>query len=204
MGIPEPIRSPSNLVKEGDVAQPMNIKMKAPRWEFVGMEVLNDRELVHPLSKRAAFCSRMLANFSAEENTVLDFVSGGVFTREALLMARDVIYFANSEPEAEFVAKYSKELVRHSERVKKWFAQYKAAKKPASLSQPGAASQLASTSEAALTSQPSSPSHHDEQSKEDELAVVEDEEPFVLDDILKANDVEPLGNVRRAGLDLLS
>ncbi|KAL3676202.1 hypothetical protein R1sor_026150 [Riccia sorocarpa] len=178
-------------VKEGD--QPTNIKMKAPRWEFVGMEALNDRELVHPLSKRAAFCSRLLANFSAEENTVLDFFSGGVFTREALLMARDVIYFANSEPEAEFVAKYSKELVRHSERVQKWFARYKAAKKPASSSQPGGASQLASTSQA-LTSQRSSPSHHDEQSKEDELAVAEDEEPFVLDDILKANAVERLGN----------
>ncbi|KAL3678824.1 hypothetical protein R1sor_021780 [Riccia sorocarpa] len=177
-------------VKEGD--QPTNIKMKAPRWEFAGMEALNDRELVHPLSKRAAFCSRLLANFSAEENTVLDFFSGGVFTREALLMAGDVIYFANSEPEAEFVAKYSKELVRHSERVQKWFAWYKAAKKPASSSQPGGASQIASTSQAALTSQRSSPSHHDEQSKEDELAVAEDEEPFVLDDILKANAVERL------------
>ncbi|KAL3694600.1 hypothetical protein R1sor_008251 [Riccia sorocarpa] len=113
-------------VKECD--QPTNIKMNAPRWEFVGMEALNDRGLVHPLSKKAAFCSQLLANFSAEENTVLDFVSGCVFSREALLMARDVIYFANSEPEAEFVAKYSKELVRHSERVQKWFARYKAAK----------------------------------------------------------------------------
>ncbi|KAL3684434.1 hypothetical protein R1sor_002456 [Riccia sorocarpa] len=187
-------------VKEDD--QPTNIKMKAPRWEFVGMEALNDRGLVHPLSKRAAFCSRLLANFSAEENTVLDFFSGGVFTREALLMARDVIYFANSEPEAKFVAKYSKELVRHSERVQKWFARYKAAKKPASLSQPGGASQLASTSQAALTSQRSSPSHHDEQSKEDELAVAEDEEPFVLDDILKANAVERLGN--RATIEFIT
>ncbi|KAL3694861.1 hypothetical protein R1sor_008512 [Riccia sorocarpa] len=179
-------------VKEGD--QPTNIKMKAPRWEFVGMEALNDRELVHPLSKRAAFCSRLLANFSAKENTVLDFFSGGVFTRKALLMARDVIYFANSEPEAEFVAKYSKELVRHSERVQKWFARYKAAKKPTSSIQPGGASQIASTSQAAFTSQRSSPTHHDEQSKEDELAVAEDEEPFVLDDILKANAVERLEN----------
>ncbi|KAL3694900.1 hypothetical protein R1sor_008551 [Riccia sorocarpa] len=76
----------------------------------------------------------------------------------------------------------------------KWFARYKAAKKPASSSQPGGASQLASTSQAALTSQRSSPSHHDEQSKEDELAVAEDEVPFVLDDILKANVVERLGN----------
>ncbi|KAL3692016.1 hypothetical protein R1sor_005667 [Riccia sorocarpa] len=86
----------------------------------------------------------------------------------------------------------------------KWFAGYKAAKKLASSSQPGGASQLASTSQAALTSQRSSPSHHDKQSKEDELAVAEDEEPFVLDDILKANAVERLGNIRRAGLDLLS
>ncbi|KAL3682173.1 hypothetical protein R1sor_000195 [Riccia sorocarpa] len=187
-------------VKEGD--QPTNIKMKAPRWEFVGREPLNDRGLVHPLSKRAAFCSRLLANFSAEENTVLDFFSGGVFTQEALLMTRDVIYFTNSEPEAEFVAKYSKERVRHSERVQKWFARYKAAKKPASSSQPGGASQLASTSQAALTSQRSSPSHHDEQSKEDELAVAEDEEPFVLDDILKANAVERLGN--RATIEFIT
>ncbi|KAL3693966.1 hypothetical protein R1sor_007617 [Riccia sorocarpa] len=112
----------------------------------------------------------------------------------ALVMARDVIYFANCEPEAEFVAKYSKELVRHSERVQKWFARYKAAKKPASSSQLGGASQLASTSQAALMSLRSSPRHHDEQSKEDELAVAEDEEPFVLDDILKANALERLGN----------
>ncbi|KAL3675768.1 hypothetical protein R1sor_025716 [Riccia sorocarpa] len=80
----------------------------------------------------------------------------------------------------------------------------RSAKKPASSSQPGGASQIASTSQAALTSQRSSPSHHDKQSKEDELAVAEDEEPFVLDDILKANAIERLGNVRRAGLDLLS
>ncbi|KAL3686505.1 hypothetical protein R1sor_009079 [Riccia sorocarpa] len=158
------------------------------RWEFVGMEALNDRELVHPISKRCGFYSRLLANFSAKGNTILDFLSRGVFTREALLMARDVIYFTNSEPEAEFVAKYSKELVRCSER----FARYKAAKKPASASQH------------ASTSQPSSLSHHDEQLKEDELADAEDAEPFVLDDILKNDALERLGNVRRAGLDLLS
>ncbi|KAL3694521.1 hypothetical protein R1sor_008172 [Riccia sorocarpa] len=130
-------------VKEGD--QPTNIKMKAPQWEFVRMEALNDRELVHPLSKRTAFCSRLLANFSAEE-------------------------------------------------IQSW----------TSLAEPGGASQLASTSQAALTSQPSSPSHHDEQSKEDQFAVAEDEEPFILDDILKANAIERLGNVRHARLDLLS
>ncbi|KAL3681555.1 hypothetical protein R1sor_024511 [Riccia sorocarpa] len=107
---------------------------------------------------------------------------------------RSMLMWNDSEPEAEFVAKYSKELVRYSERVQKWFARYKAAKKPASSSQPGGASQLASTSQAALTSQRSSPSHNDEQSKEDELAVAEDEVPSVLDDILKANAVERLGN----------
>ncbi|KAL3688633.1 hypothetical protein R1sor_014942 [Riccia sorocarpa] len=48
--------------------------------------------------------------------------------------------------------------------------------------------------QAALTSQPSSPSHPDEQSKEDELADAEDEEPFKLDDILKNDALERLGN----------
>ncbi|KAL3679498.1 hypothetical protein R1sor_022454 [Riccia sorocarpa] len=45
---------------------------------------------------------------------------------------RDVIYFANSQEEAEFIVKYGKSLVSYSERVRHWFAKYKSAKKPAS------------------------------------------------------------------------
>ncbi|KAL3686267.1 hypothetical protein R1sor_008841 [Riccia sorocarpa] len=45
---------------------------------------------------------------------------------------RDVIYFANSQEEAEFIGKYGKSLVSYSERVKHRFAKYKSAKKPAS------------------------------------------------------------------------
>ncbi|KAL3681249.1 hypothetical protein R1sor_024205 [Riccia sorocarpa] len=155
-------------VKEGDGAKPTNIKMKAPRWEFV----------------------------------VLDFFSGGVFAREALMMARDVIYFPDSEPEAEFVDKFSKELMRYNERVKKWFSRYKVTKKPAATSQPASSSQPVSTSQAALTSQPSSSSHTAEQSKDDQLANVEDpSSSFVLDDLLVTDALERLGNVRKAGFD---
>ncbi|KAL3686306.1 hypothetical protein R1sor_008880 [Riccia sorocarpa] len=177
------------FAKDGD--KPTNIKMKALCWEFVGMEAFNDQALVHPPSKRAGFCSRLLANFLTKGNTVLDFFSGGVFAREALLMARDVIYFADSEPKAEFVSKFSNELVRYSERVKKWFSRYKAAKKPASTSQPASSSQPVSTSQATLTSQPSSSGHHAEQSKDDQLADVEDpSSPFVLDDLLATDALE--------------
>ncbi|KAL3679121.1 hypothetical protein R1sor_022077 [Riccia sorocarpa] len=73
-----------------------------------------------------------LNNFSSEGSTVLDFFSGGVFAREALMLQRDVIYFANSQEEAEFIGKYGKSLVSYSERVRHWFAKYKSAKKPAS------------------------------------------------------------------------
>ncbi|KAL3699334.1 hypothetical protein R1sor_017356 [Riccia sorocarpa] len=45
---------------------------------------------------------------------------------------RDVIYFANSQEEAEFIVKYEKSLVSYSEHVRHWFAKYKSAKKPAS------------------------------------------------------------------------
>ncbi|KAL3688471.1 hypothetical protein R1sor_014780 [Riccia sorocarpa] len=45
---------------------------------------------------------------------------------------RDVIYFANSQEEAEFIGKYGKSLLNYSERVKHWFAKYKSAKKHAS------------------------------------------------------------------------
>ncbi|KAL3700794.1 hypothetical protein R1sor_018816 [Riccia sorocarpa] len=109
-----------------------NIKIKAPQWGFVGMASPDGSAHVHLVCKRRGFCNRMLNNFSSEGSTVLDFFSGGVFAREALMLQRDVIYFANSQEEAEFVGKYGKSLVSYSERVRHWFAKYKSAKKSAS------------------------------------------------------------------------
>ncbi|KAL3697000.1 hypothetical protein R1sor_011076 [Riccia sorocarpa] len=109
-----------------------NIKIKAPQWGFVGMASPDGSAYVHPVCKRRGFCNRMLNNFSSEGSTVLDFFSGGVFAREALMLQRDVIYFANNQEEAEFIGKYGKSLLNYSERVKHWFAKYKSAKKSAS------------------------------------------------------------------------
>ncbi|KAL3681030.1 hypothetical protein R1sor_023986 [Riccia sorocarpa] len=67
----------------------------------------------------------MVINYSEVESTVLDFFSGGIFAREALFSSRDVIYFANSEPEAIFVKEYGKALLRYSDRVRQWFQRYK-------------------------------------------------------------------------------
>ncbi|KAL3700621.1 hypothetical protein R1sor_018643 [Riccia sorocarpa] len=53
----------------------------------------------------------------------------------SLMLQRDVIYFANSQEEAEFVGKYGKSLVSYSERVRHWFAKYKSAKKSVSMIQ---------------------------------------------------------------------
>ncbi|KAL3697856.1 hypothetical protein R1sor_011932 [Riccia sorocarpa] len=99
-----------------------NIKIKAPQWGFVGMASLDGSAHVHPVCKRRGFCNMMLNNFSSEGSTVLDFFTGGVFAREALMLQRDVIYFANSQEEVEFVGKYGKSLVSYSERVRHWFA----------------------------------------------------------------------------------
>ncbi|KAL3697880.1 hypothetical protein R1sor_011956 [Riccia sorocarpa] len=80
-----------------------NIKIKAPQWGFLGMASPDGSAHVHPVCKRRGFCNRMLNNFSSEGSTVLDFFSGGVFAREALMLQRDVIYFTNSQEEAEFI-----------------------------------------------------------------------------------------------------
>ncbi|KAL3692734.1 hypothetical protein R1sor_006385 [Riccia sorocarpa] len=70
----------------------------------------------------------MVINYSKAESTVLDFFSGGIFAREALLFGRDVIYFANSEPESVFLKEYGKALVRYSDSVRSWFQRYKSLK----------------------------------------------------------------------------
>ncbi|KAL3693602.1 hypothetical protein R1sor_007253 [Riccia sorocarpa] len=118
--------------EKGTATIQTNIKIKAPQWGFVGMASPDGSAHVHPVCKRRGFCNMMLSNFSSEGSTVLDFFSGGVFAREALMLQRDVIYFANSQEEAEFIVKYGKSLVSYSERVRHWFAKYKSAKKPAS------------------------------------------------------------------------
>ncbi|KAL3686408.1 hypothetical protein R1sor_008982 [Riccia sorocarpa] len=103
----------------------VNLKNKVPRWEFVGIEPADARPFVHPSSKRRFFCTILLNNFSSEESTVLGFFSGGVFTKEALMLNRDVIYFSRIQLEAEFMVKYGKLLLTHNKRIKDWFATYK-------------------------------------------------------------------------------
>ncbi|KAL3689285.1 hypothetical protein R1sor_015594 [Riccia sorocarpa] len=111
---------------KGVGSEAVNIKNKAPRWDFVGIEPAEgSKSYVHPGSKRRFFCTRLLNNFSSEGTTVLDFFSEGVFAREALLSSRDVIYFASSQLEAQFMAKFTKLLQTHSNRARDWFETYK-------------------------------------------------------------------------------
>ncbi|KAL3695115.1 hypothetical protein R1sor_008766 [Riccia sorocarpa] len=161
-----------------------NIKIKAPQWGFVGMASPDGSAHVHPVCKRRGFCNRMLNNFSSEGSTVLDFFSGGVFAREALMLQRDVIYFANSHEEAEFIGKYGKSLVNYSERVKHWFAKYKSAKKPASTIQQA----VISAKEHANTQDDHIPADKKEQP------------PFVFEEVFTTNALERLGNRPRLQL----
>ncbi|KAL3691335.1 hypothetical protein R1sor_004986 [Riccia sorocarpa] len=117
-------------VDEGDHAEGINVMDKAPRWEFVGMTFPDDSmSFVHPFSKRRTFCEKMIMNFSSEGDIVLDFFSGGVFTQEALLQGRDVVYYSSFE--SEFITKYSKALCKFSQRISDWFVQFGQGKKPA-------------------------------------------------------------------------
>ncbi|KAL3684905.1 hypothetical protein R1sor_002927 [Riccia sorocarpa] len=114
-------------VAEGDDAD--NIKFRIPRWSFVDMTLPDElATYVHPVSKRSGFCNKMIINFSTEGSNVFDFFSGGIFAREALLNGRDIVYFASSAVELEFIKKYAKALLLHSERVKQWFTRYRSSK----------------------------------------------------------------------------
>ncbi|KAL3700511.1 hypothetical protein R1sor_018533 [Riccia sorocarpa] len=160
---------------KGVGSEAVNFKNKAPRWDFVGIEPAEgSKPYVHPGSKRRFFCTRLLNNFSSEGTTVLDFFSGGVFAREALLSSRDVIYFASSQLEAEFMAKFGKLLQTHSNRVRDWFETYK--KKHAGhveVEAPPQAEQSGAVTVAAITT------------------------PFVPDGSAMASAIERLGNITR-------
>ncbi|KAL3686868.1 hypothetical protein R1sor_013177 [Riccia sorocarpa] len=104
--------------EKGEGAEALNVKNKVPRWEFVNLSSPDGKPLTHPLCKQGGFCYRMVINFLKVESTVLDFFSGGIFAREALLCGRDVIYFANSEQESIFLKEYGKALERYSDRVR--------------------------------------------------------------------------------------
>ncbi|KAL3702215.1 hypothetical protein R1sor_020237 [Riccia sorocarpa] len=160
---------------KGVGSEAVNFKNKAPRWDNVGIEPAEgSKPYVHPGSKRRFFCTRLLNNFSSEGTTVLDFFSGGVFAREALLSSRDVIYFASSQLEAEFMAKFGKLMQTHSNRVRDWFETYK--KKHAGhveVEAPPQAEQSGAVTVAAITT------------------------PFVPDGSVMASAIERLGNITR-------
>ncbi|KAL3687370.1 hypothetical protein R1sor_013679 [Riccia sorocarpa] len=137
---------------KGVGSEAVNFKNKAPRWDFVGIEPAEgSKPFVHPGSKRRFFCTRLLNNFSSEGSTVLDFFSGCVFAREALLSSRDVIYFASSQLKAEFMAKFGKLLQTHSQRVKDWFETYKKKHWHVEVEAPPQAEQSGAVTVAALT-----------------------------------------------------
>ncbi|KAL3693937.1 hypothetical protein R1sor_007588 [Riccia sorocarpa] len=123
----------------------------------------------------------------------LDFFSGGIFAREALLSGRDVIYFANTEPEAIFLKEYGKALVHYSERVRQWFLRYKSAKVPTSSSQqPALASLSQQPGLASVSQQPARAVTH-----EDEIEEETDAAKFVFDAVLENEARTHLGNARR-------
>ncbi|KAL3679820.1 hypothetical protein R1sor_022776 [Riccia sorocarpa] len=159
---------------KGVGSEAVNFKNKAPRWDFVGIEPAEgSKPFVHPGSKRRFFCTRLLNNFSTEGSTVLDFFSGGVFAREALMSSRDVIYFASSQLEAEFMAKFGKLLQTHSQRVKDWFETYKKKHGHVEAEAPPQAEQSGAVTVAALPA------------------------PFVPDGSVMATAIERLGNITR-------
>ncbi|KAL3679661.1 hypothetical protein R1sor_022617 [Riccia sorocarpa] len=97
---------------------------------------------------------------------------------------RDIIYFANSQEQAEFIVKYGKSLVSYSERVRHWFAKYKSAKKPAStIKQPAIiAMEHANT--------------HDDHIPADQ----KEKATFVFDEVFETDALERLGNRPRLQL----
>ncbi|KAL3699186.1 hypothetical protein R1sor_017208 [Riccia sorocarpa] len=178
--------------EKGENAVQLNLKNKLPRWEFVNLSSPDDEPLTHPLSKRRGFCYRMVVNYSEEESTVLDFFSGGIFTREGLFSHRDVIYFAHSEKEAIFVKEYGKALLRCSDRVRSWYQIYKSLKVPTSSSQPSALASSSQQPGLASSSQQPARAVADEDEVEDT-----DVAKFVFDAEVENEARTNFGNARR-------
>ncbi|KAL3691375.1 hypothetical protein R1sor_005026 [Riccia sorocarpa] len=159
-------------------SEAVNIKNKVPRWDFVGIEPAEgSKPYVHPGSKRRFFCTRLLNNFSSEGTTVLDLFSGGVFAREALLSSRDVIYFASSQLEAEFMAKFAKLLQTHSNRARDWFEMYK--------------------KKQAVHVEVEAPPQAEQAEQSGAVTVASLTTPFVPDGSVMASAIERLGNITR-------
>ncbi|KAL3691616.1 hypothetical protein R1sor_005267 [Riccia sorocarpa] len=178
--------------EKGENAVQLNLKNKLPRWEFVNLSSPDDEPLTHHLCKRRGFCYRMVVSYSEEDRTVLDFFSGGIFTREALFSHRDVIYFAHSEKEAIFVKEYAKALLRCSTRVRSWYERYKSLKVPTSLSPPPALASSSQQPGLASTSQQAARAVADEDEIEDTDAA-----KFVFDADVENEARTNFGNARR-------
>ncbi|KAL3692243.1 hypothetical protein R1sor_005894 [Riccia sorocarpa] len=178
--------------EKGENTVQLNLKNKLPRWEFVNLSSPDDEPLTHPLCKRRGFCYRMIVNYSEEDSTVLDFFSGGIFTREALFSHRDVIYFAHSEKEAIFVKEYAKALLHCSNRVRSWYERYKSLKVPTSSSPPPALASSSQQPGLASTSQQPARAVADEDEIEDTDAA-----KFVFDADVENEARTNFGNARR-------
>ncbi|KAL3694126.1 hypothetical protein R1sor_007777 [Riccia sorocarpa] len=177
---------------KGEGAEPLNIKNKAPRWEFVNLSSPDGKPLTHPICKRRGFCYRVVINYSKADSTVLDFFSGRIFAREALLSERDVIYFANSEKESIFLKEYGKALQRHSDRVRSWYQRYKSLKVPTSSGpQPALASSSEQPSLASTSQQPARAVTDEDEIEDTDAANI------VFDDEMKNEARTHLGNARR-------
>ncbi|KAL3687441.1 hypothetical protein R1sor_013750 [Riccia sorocarpa] len=165
------------LVKDPDY-RPQSCEIRYKTWqeEFtldkgVGADAVNIKN------------KKLLTNFSSSESTVLDFFSGGIFTREALMTSRDVIYFSISQAESEFMTKYSKQLLTHSQRVREWFAKYLSKKVG------GSAKQIEGPV------QEEAPSVAEQTGNEQTVTIAALAEPFVGDDTLANAALERLGNI---------
>ncbi|KAL3680125.1 hypothetical protein R1sor_023081 [Riccia sorocarpa] len=179
---------------KGEGAEPLNVKNKAPRWEFVNLSSPDGtgKPLTHPICKRRGFCYRMVINYSKADSTILDFFSGGIFAREALLSGRDVIYFANSEKEYIFLKEYGKALQRHSDLVRSWYQRYKSLKVPTSSGpQPALASSSQQPGLASTSQQPARAITDEDEIEDTDVANI------VFDDEMKNEARTHLGNARR-------
>ncbi|KAL3682209.1 hypothetical protein R1sor_000231 [Riccia sorocarpa] len=126
------------------------------------------------------------------DNTVLDFFSGGIFAREALLSGRDVIYFTNNEKESIFLKEYGKALERHSDCVRSWYQRYKSLKVPTSSGpQPALASSSQQPGLASTSQQPARAITDEDEIEDTDAANI------VFDDEMKNEARTHLGNACR-------
>jgi hypothetical protein len=96
-------------------------KSHAPRWEF-GSSALQG--FVNPWAKPGKVIEEIINRFSVEDDTILDFFSGGQVMKHFFIMKRECFVYSDSKRDFEFLKLYVSNLKQALPSVRRFFSNF--------------------------------------------------------------------------------